>query len=139
MEYNPAILKQVKAAISEYMHGRFRIRPTHLRHAVPNFETISQSSQVETATISLGDEKPHYVREALRELVSEKVLIIKRRGDLHCFSGDNINLEAMFSETSPSEESGYTHVPSHLGYGTHHDSLLIYDGLFNTEEYLNDL
>lgn len=142
MEYNQDTLHQVKEAIKDYMLHRFPSKT--LADLVPNFRTISESPQVSVATLSLGDERDHYVRKGIHELVDEQFLLIKKRGELHSFQGGDNALDAMFTkmngeEVSSSNDIDYVHIPSHLGFGTGVDASLIWAGYYDTKEYLEDL
>lgn len=130
MDYNEDVLQKVKKAIENYMLHRFPART--LADVIPNFDTIASSPQVSAVTTSLGDEKYHYIRKGIHELLDEQVLLIKKRGELHCFSGEG-GLDSMLSKASGLEEDSitetgedYIHIPAHLGFGTGVDVSLIW-------------
>lgn len=129
MEYNKNILEEVKEAIKDYMLHRFPAKT--LAHVVPSFRTIVESPQVYVATLLLGNEREHYIRRGINDLLDEEFLLIKRRGELHSFQGGDKALDAMFAkinegEILPSKQIDYVHIPSHLGFGTNVDDSLIW-------------
>ena len=129
MEYNKETLNQVKEAIQYYMLHRFPAKT--IAHVVPNFQTIADSPQVTTATLALGNEREHYVRKGIHELVDEQFLLIKKRGEIHSFQGGEKALDSMFlkmngNEVTSSTKVDYVHLPSHLGFGTGVDASLIW-------------
>ncbi|VVB77809.1 Uncharacterised protein [uncultured archaeon] len=129
MEYNKNTLQQVKEAIKDYMLHRFPAKT--IAHVVPNFQTIAESQQVAAASLALANDREHYIRKGIHELVDEQFLLIKKRGELHSFQGGEKALDSMFSkmnrnDVTSSAEVDYAYLPSHLGFGTDVDSSLIW-------------
>ncbi len=129
MDYNRDTLQQVKEAIKDYMTHRFPVKS--LTDVVPSFKILAESQQVSAATLSLGNEREHYLRRGIHELLDEGFLLIRRSGEVHAFLGDDRALDVMFLKMNGIEiplldKVDYLHLPPHLGFATCVDDSLIW-------------